>query len=210
MIDSNPFSTRYVQPGRIPFQLRSGVTVEQLVDRFLRVWSRRAAIIGPHGSGKSSLLETMLKSFPGNYMVSQFRLNSASVDAENSISRWVRESQSWHNSTIVTIDGYEQLGWWTQYRIGRLIKKSESRLLVTTHKPIRGFSVLWATHQDFQDDAYVLNNLLAHTQQLAASPKLMDEALICWSEIRLRYPTDMREALMQMYDWWEKKTARNF
>ena len=210
MIDSNPFSTRYVQPGRIPFQLRSGVTVEQLIDSFLRVSPRQAAIVGPHGSGKSSLLETILKSFPGNYQISQFRLNSDSARSEGSISRWVREGHCWNESTIVTIDGYEQLGWWAQYRIGRMIKKNESRLLVTTHKPIRSFSVLWTTQQDSQDDAYVLNKLLGHTQQLTASPTLMDEAIMRWSEIRLSYPTDMREALMQMYDWWEKKTARNF
>jgi energy-coupling factor transporter ATP-binding protein EcfA2 len=213
MIASNPFSTRYVQPGRISFQLRDGVTIEQLFDRFLQIPTRRAAIVGPHGSGKSSLLETMRKSIPSQYAVDAHRLSSESTRRDRTGARWELASQRWGTQTIVIVDGFEQVGWWAQYRLRQLVRNHESRLLITTHSPIRRFPLLWMTQRAVDDDDYVLRQLLIGYDDSDKSTKIteIDEAMIRWREVRLRHPTDMREALMEMYDWWEqKKTARNF
>ena len=52
---SNPFSTRFVRPGAIPFCFPQGEGAGTLVTRLERQgwWGQ---IVGPHGSGKSTLL----------------------------------------------------------------------------------------------------------------------------------------------------------
>src|SRR5258707_1037455 len=56
---SNPFSTRFVRPGAIPYQFPERVTADSLVEQ-LRSQNCRGAIIGPHGTGKSTLLATLI------------------------------------------------------------------------------------------------------------------------------------------------------
>ncbi len=56
----NPFSTRYIQPGAIPYQFFGTESADQLVKRFQTELNGRGAIIGPHGSGKSTLLESLV------------------------------------------------------------------------------------------------------------------------------------------------------
>ena len=52
---ANPFATRHVRPGAIPFHFPAETSAAQLVAR-LRELNWRGAIVGPHGSGKSTLL----------------------------------------------------------------------------------------------------------------------------------------------------------
>jgi hypothetical protein len=73
MIDSttsNPFCSRFLQPGSIPFCFRGTESISQLADRIRAPRGKRAtrgikaqtalrlSIVGPHGSGKSTLLHT--------------------------------------------------------------------------------------------------------------------------------------------------------
>jgi hypothetical protein len=88
------------------------------------------------------------------------------------------------------------------------VRNRESRLLVTAHSPIRRFPSLWMTQRAVDDDDYVLRQLLLgcdDDSEQSTEITEIDEAMIRWREVRLRHPTDMREALMEMYDWWEKK-----
>ncbi len=52
----NPFATRFTQPGAIPYQFPPDVSLESLATKFFFQHHGRAAIVGPHGSGKTSLL----------------------------------------------------------------------------------------------------------------------------------------------------------
>ena len=54
----NPFSTRRISPGAIPYVLPPGENAYALVDR-LRQAGWWGEIVGPHGSGKSTLLATL-------------------------------------------------------------------------------------------------------------------------------------------------------
>jgi hypothetical protein len=52
----NPFATRFTQPGAIPYQFPPDVSLESLANKFFYQHRGRAAVVGPHGSGKTSLL----------------------------------------------------------------------------------------------------------------------------------------------------------
>ena len=55
---SNPFSTRFVRPGAVPYLFAPGQSADGLVRR-LAGFGWRGQIIGPHGSGKSTLLAAL-------------------------------------------------------------------------------------------------------------------------------------------------------
>lgn len=59
MTGSNPFATRFVAPGKVPWISASESELPTLAARFQEL-HRRAAIVGPHGSGKSTLLEYLV------------------------------------------------------------------------------------------------------------------------------------------------------
>ena len=59
-VEHNPFATRHVRPGAIPYCFPAGVDARQLVER-LAAAGWRGQIVGPHGSGKSTLLATLLR-----------------------------------------------------------------------------------------------------------------------------------------------------
>lgn len=53
---SNPFSTRFIRPGAVTYHFPEGISAVGLTQQFLQQHLGRAAIVGPHGSGKTSLL----------------------------------------------------------------------------------------------------------------------------------------------------------
>ena len=115
----NPFSTRFIQPGAIPYKCFDGSHVNELVQRFLNLPSKRGIIIGPHGSGKSTLIVSFVSEL-------------SSVDAASSVhqlrfstdrSAWrslLASTKQWTQSSIVILDGYEQLRfWWRAWQAAR-------------------------------------------------------------------------------------------
>src|SRR5262249_23632578 len=58
-LSGNPFATRRVRPGAIPFLFPTGESVGQLLDR-LRAAGWWGQVVGPHGSGKSTLVAALL------------------------------------------------------------------------------------------------------------------------------------------------------
>jgi hypothetical protein len=130
---SNPFATRFVRPGAIPFLFPPAIDAERLVARLAELnW--RGAIVGPHGSGKSTLLESLRPELSrAGRRVVHFALH----DGERSLPPTPRESRSWNKNTVVIVDGYEQLSVWNRWRLERRQRRIGCGLLVTSHGPTR-------------------------------------------------------------------------
>src|SRR3954454_24922938 len=102
-MSSNPFATRFIRPGAIPFLFLDGDSAEAIVER-LEANQWRGQIIGKHGSGKSTLLATLAPVIEaaGKALIS-FKIGPA----ERRVPPIDRSSLS--SATQFVIDGYEQL-----------------------------------------------------------------------------------------------------
>ncbi len=196
---SNPFSTKFVQPGALAYQRCDGGSIEQLVDDFDERCGGWASIIGPHGSGKSTLIATLKTVFEKSRPVYAYRLSAQ----ERSNAVMGQDRHHWIPGGLVIVDGYEQLSAWSSWRLRRWVKRRCAKILVTGHQLLPGFKVLWITSIDEELGRQIRNQLLETRPDLLGRQDL-DEA---WQRARESHPTDMRETLFEMYDWVEQIRA---
>ncbi len=198
--EPNPFSTRYVRPGVIPYQRRDGGSLPELVKEFLDRCHGWASIIGPHGSGKSTLVASLKDILSDQFQVFAYRFST--TDRELRL-LW-SENKQWGQHSIVIVDGYEQLSVWFRWRLRRLVRRRGAMLLITAHRVYRAFPVLWQTTVDETIARQLRDALLASRPELQAEPDLEQ----AWCAARSQYPTDLRETLMSMYDWVEEQKQK--
>jgi len=127
---ANPFATCWTRPGAIPFQFPPGVNAESLVAELAAAdwWGE---ILGPHGSGKSALLETLKPHFTAaGRSVATISLR----DGQRRVpSRFLGKSLA-SSRPLVIIDGYEQLSWLSRRLLRWRCRRASAGLLVTSHE----------------------------------------------------------------------------
>jgi hypothetical protein len=186
----NPFATRYVRPGAIPFFFPQSVDAAHLVAR-LREFGWRGAIIGPHGSGKSTLVESLR---PELRRAGRRIVSVCLHDGERSLPRELLDSRPWDLETILVIDGYEQLNAWNRWRLERRCRRDGCGLLVTAHRRAR-LPELCRTVVDRDLLDRLVERLLGD-----------DRTLILSADVRRahgRHGENVREALFALYDLHE-------
>lgn len=191
--DSNPFSSRWVRPGALPFLFPSGVDLPALVAQLERNrwWGE---ILGPHGTGKSTLLAALLPAIEsGGRRTLPFELH----DGQRRLPAGWRKAVQSLGAGLVAVDGYEQLGRWSRMRLRRLCRLNACGLLVTAHAPA-GFPLLYRTSVNLETALRVVNELLPRPSHLIGAEDVAD-ALEANSG-------NLREALLTLYHRYE--TAR--
>lgn len=190
----NPFSTRRVKPGAVPYLFANGDSAAGLVER-LAANGWRGEIVGPHGSGKSTLVQTLLPELKARgreplYIqlregVRRLPLNGPTLAASP-------------ENTVVVVDGYEQLGWWARWKLRRLCRRCGLGLLATAHVPT-GLPPLYqvTASRDLADR--VVGALLADRPD--AQPVITSTAIEqAWQAAG----GNLRETLFLLYDVYER------
>ena len=163
---------------------------------------RRAAIVGPHGTGKTTLLRTLLPDLECHFdCVMWLTLSSATRHRCREILAAIDGGKKKISSCLI-VDGYEQLAWWDRYCLIRgLRKRQHFSLIVTCHKrPWR----IPTCHQTDWNEA--LSRLLT-AEKLATVPQR--DRLTLWStfEKRLKNTAEsnpnLRDVWFAMYDEFE-------
>ncbi len=142
-LKSNPFSTRFVRPGAIPYCFDPAESrpfdVDESNRQLDRLWTRfeesgsLGQIVGPHGSGKSTLLASLLMRWAtAGKTVRHFVLHDRQRRLPVRIGRLDREKPV----DLIVVDGFEQLGALERLRLKRFCRRREIGLLVTTHRSI--------------------------------------------------------------------------
>ena len=149
---ANPFATRFIRPGAVPYVFDEGQSTAMLIERLesLGWW---AQIVGPHGSGKSTLLAQLT---PALEQAGRRPAMFALHDGQRRLpGDWLIEV-SRTSARLIIIDGYEQLSRASRFWLKRRCRREGWGLLVTAHDnvgfPKRGIHV---THGKAVDDATV-------------------------------------------------------
>jgi hypothetical protein len=130
LAERNPFATRSVRPGAIPYHFENGESLERMVAR-LQQHRWRGEIVGPHGSGKSTLVQSLIPVLEqAGRDVRQFKVQAG----ESRLPVSGADLKTWNGATQLIVDGYEQLGNWTRILINRICKGQGCGLMVTSHE----------------------------------------------------------------------------
>jgi hypothetical protein len=187
----NPFATRFVRPGSLPYFLGDDSdTIEALLAR-LSAHGWWGEILGPHGSGKTTLLVQLLQAArDAGQGITLFSLH----DGQRRLPRdWQSQIGS---ASCVAIDGYEQLGFWARWRLKRFCRGQGIGLVVTAHAPT-GLPTLYRTSPSLATARKVVERLLPG----GAEPPSDDEL----SHLLDVFHGNLREVLFALYDRYEPR-----
>jgi hypothetical protein len=191
-VQSNPFATRYIRPGEIPFLFPDGDSVSGLVER-LQASGWRGQIIGPHGSGKSTLLAALV---PAVEAAGRSVVRVALHQGERRLPAIDLEAVS--PTTILIIDGYEQLSWWSRWHVGRHCKQRSAGLLITAHAD-QGFPTIYQTQPSE-----------AVAQRVVAALLPQGDATLAPADIASAFEAtggNVRETLFTLFDVYRERQA---
>lgn len=177
----NPFAVQRVL--EIHYRLPENRSWEALLDR-LAALNWRAAIVGPHGHGKTTLLEDLAPRLETR----GFRVRTISLREAHP--RLDREDRTVLGSLgpqdVLLLDGAEQLGWiaWMGVRVRA---RRAGGLVITSHRP----------------------GLLPTLFECETTPELLAEIVgelsgadLDVEELHARHGGNVRDALRELYDRW--------
>jgi hypothetical protein len=180
----NPFRSERVL--QVRYQLQ-GATWEDLLARW-QERQRRGAIIGPHGTGKTTLLESVEPRLREQGLDTRFlRLNTEQRELAPGLLNQICASLT--PSVVLLLDGAEQmsaLAWrWFLWRTRRA-----GGLLITTHQAGR-LPTVW----ECRTSATLLAEIAARL--LAVEPAAVQERA---EELFQKHRGNLRDALREWYD----------
>jgi hypothetical protein len=189
----NPFSTRCIRPGALPFLFYTGNSPVGLVDRMVALGGR-AQIVGPHGVGKSTLLAALVPALSAAGPVSSIALH----DGQRRLPPDWRANAARVQAHTVVVDGFVQLSRWQRWQLKRRCARHEWNLLVTAHQDV-GLPTLLNL-------APSLSTLLQVADRLQlgfANPVPSEQVARRFESCR----GNLREALLALYDDYERRRA---
>lgn len=191
----NPFCSRRVRPGALPFLFAANENTAQLVER-LRQNGWWGQVIGPHGSGKSALLAALA---PAIELAGRQTLRVELHDGQRRLPPEFRRSPDLNASAVLIVDGYEQLGLFGRLGLKRLCRRNRLGLLVTAHGPVG------------------LPDLFHTTVSLPLAQEIVEQ-LGCGYRCRVtaedvaerfsHHGGNLREVLFDLYDLYEKRRRK--
>jgi hypothetical protein len=187
---SNPFSSRFVRPGAIPYLFPAGEDVTVLCHR-LEAQGWWGEIIGPHGSGKSTLLAALVPELSRwGQVLLQVRLCQEQRPLPESI--WPQLAEP--GRRLLVVDGFEQAGWWTRRRLQRACRRGGHGLLITAHRSL-GLPRLYRTATTPETARLLVSHLLG---QHPCAPD------IDYCDLLKRHRGSFRHVLFELYDRYEE------
>lgn len=198
----NPFSTRFTRPGALPFHFDQGEDISNIVAR-LRQQNWFGQIIGPHGSGKSTLVATLrpaLEAAGRDLQLVQLQQIVGRLGRAKGLfsGRRSLEKLAWRRfsaATQVIIDGYERLGPLARWLVVARCRRRGCGLLVTTHHD-SGLPTIYTMQPRLELALALVRRLLPTTDVIG-----QDDVESAWQI----HHGNLREVLFSLYDLFEER-----
>ena len=200
----NPFASRFIRPGAIPFFDSDDFTFDGVVEA-LRDNGGWGQIVGPHGCGKSTLLQHLTERFEtdGTTVLSfAFRESNKPNGPARSLKTklaLIEKEPGGVNNIQVTLDGFEQLNWWHRLRMIRICSKAGVPLLVTTHRPLNRLPII----ASIELTAAIAERVTRHLFDDAGFIEKLD-----FGSLLNRHNGNMREILFDLYDRYQQRAQQ--
>jgi hypothetical protein len=178
----------------MPFLFPPTATADLLLER-LRENNWRGEIVGPHGSGKSALLATLLLEV--GRLGRQLRLVELR-DAQHRLPAGTLLTLLARTCDLLAIDGFEQLPRWRRRLVRTICGWRRCGLLVTAHRSV-GLPLLCRTAVDIG----LAQEIVAALQR--GYPVLLTDEDV--ADQFARHRGDMRETLFALYDLYAERSA---
>jgi ABC-type cobalamin/Fe3+-siderophores transport system ATPase subunit len=194
----NPFSTRFIRPGAIPFHFNNDQNAHSLIAK-LQSNHWQGEIIGPHGTGKSTLLEALIPELENQGRT----IVLLKLTAPQPTLSWSQLfAGRWNAATQVIIDGYEQLGWLSRLILAHRRCLSGAGMLVTAHQSV-GFPMLYQTTVNEQLAISLVEQLTQSSEVRIANEEVVQALQASHG--------NLRDTLFQLYDLYElRKSSRSY
>ena len=191
---SNPFATRYTRPGALRFLFPPGQSLQTVIAGLSSAnWTGQ--IIGPHGSGKSSLVAALLPELAREgRIVAHYVLGQG----ERRLPFTAAEADRWNVQTQLVIDGFEQLSWWNRKRLRMLCRRSASGLLLTAHQS-QGLPTVFQTAPSLELAQSIVQELLGEGEQSITAEDI--------AQAYRQDPANLREMLFRLYDLYQQRQS---
>ena len=177
----NPFAVDRIQQIRYEASEESW---ESLLTR-LAAMDYRGAIVGPCGSGKTTLCETLQSRLQQDGLQTQALFVSLDIhmtwqDMQAVLAR---------PYDVLLVDGADHLPYWTWHRLKRRVLSRKRGLIVTTHQP-----GLLATWHECRPSPALLERIVTRLAPDHVIPKAQ------FNDLYDRCQGNIRDALRQLYD----------
>lgn len=195
---SNPFSTRFVRPDAMEFQFAPGPKLRQIIHR---LWDKGCwgEIVGPHGSGKSTMIAMLLRHVNGHGIRAvPFTLHDGQRRMPAGWKRTVWDAFDRGRSTMVVVDGYEQLSRFARWRLGHVCRTSGWGLLVTAHAPV-GLPTLYRTSTNLELVMTLVATLL-DGHEVSIERKIVRDTFH-------RHEGNLRLVFLDLFDYYERSRS---
>ena len=181
----NPFCSERVRPGSIPYFFESGGSLPDILARWEEN-GRVGQIVGPHGTGKSTLLHCLYSRLVDS------GVSAALFDAEDGCVRGIGRG------TALLLDSAERLSGRRVFALARGTRSSGSGLIITAHRHI-GLPILARTSVSPAAASAVIVHLLGDSASRLPSVDEIDLLL-------RRHGGNFRLALFELYDRYEAES----
>jgi hypothetical protein len=190
----NPFCTRRIRPGALPYLFPPGMSLEVILQRLHNAagWGE---IIGPHGSGKSTLLAGLIPLLHAEGWRTQ-RIDLH--DGERRLPVNPRHIPEADAPFLLIVDGYEQLGGLSRLHLKRHCRRRGWGLIVTAHRS-SGLPELFDATATIEQANRVVAELLKNSDYPISSQHIADRYARCQG--------NLREMLFDLYDLFERQRS---
>ncbi|QDV70834.1 hypothetical protein Poly24_45670 [Rosistilla carotiformis] len=191
---TNPFSSRCVRPAALRFRFdQTGVDLESLADKLRSQSAVGSAIIGPHGSGKSTLVAHLSGILQDDFTSIQNKTLRIG-DPTRGFIRWAIRQPA---GSLLIVDGLEQLDSFRLQALLLICRLRRIRCLATAHAPLPGFCELHRTAATIDLAKQLASELLSEdSRRIAAAHDFIDQI---WDDL----DGNLRELWFAMYDWYQ-------